>query len=397
MVVAVGIMESIITEDDAFEPMPAAHWKELAHEQHAELGLVLADRWELATIFTEVITQHHDLPDDPPLLLELVHTVDLLISLLNETPHINEEVLEPIFPLEEERQVIWSRLSSVCSLVAALSQPPKTRAKNYCSAAHTKIDTEAAREAGFPVTLQTSPPKDYTAFRMDSEALQIDGDTAQQAGTLLKIALNLDLEQLELWAKVRASHSQAGGHRVELIPFGMDDDAKARWDRVLRWLEVPREERPPRIQKDMVADLIEQLGGQLSPAQQKVALARAASLISELEKRKVSGDELNELANLKKARKQCEAGEVQAKAPHHQPVRQLRHQAASAEGAAPQEEEEEGAVDEPPVDRHHRRDRARRPGGPADHALFRLRRCGPGRGGGRQGGQHGAPRPGIPG
>lgn len=308
MVVAVGIMESIITEDEDFEPMPAAHWKELAQEQHTELGLVLANRWELPDVFKDVITRHHDLPQDAEPVQELVQTVDRLIVLLNQTPHITEEVLEPIFPAEEERQLIWSRLSSVCSLVAALSQPPKTQAKNYCSAEHPKIDEEVAREAGFPVTLQTSPPKDYTASCMDEVALQIDGDTRQQAGTLIKVALDLDLESLEMWAKVSSSRPQGDGHRVELIPFGMDDDTKRRWDQILCWLEVPLDERPARIQQDLVANLIERLGEPLAPDRQKVALHRAAALISELEKRKVSGDPLNALANLKKARKKCEAG-----------------------------------------------------------------------------------------
>ena len=312
LVVAVGIMETIITEDEAFSPMPAAHWKQLAQEQHVELGLVLANRWELPEVYSEVISRHHEAPSEPSPMVELVRTVDDLVDLLNRVPHLSEERLVPLFADEEERKTIWSRLGTVCALVTALGQPPASpQSRDFCSAEHSSLDAESAKEAGFTVTLQSTPPVHYTAQRMDQGTIQIVGKTRQQTGTLVKIALDLELERLEIWAKVAGSSTAGKDHRVELTPFGLDTETKGRWDRILKWLAIPAEKRQKTIQHDVVAGMIERLEGELSEGDRRATLQRADALVALLNKRNTTGkldqEETAALGALRKALQECKA------------------------------------------------------------------------------------------
>jgi len=340
MVVAVGIMESIITEDADFSPMPASHWKELAQQYHGDLGLVLASRWELPEIFSEVITQHHELPSEPSAMVETIHAVDRLVALLNRTPHLSEKLLAPMLPDEQERKVVWERLGAVCSMVAALSQPPTAaRSRNYCTSTLSKLEVGKAKEAGFKVTVQSTPPADYTAHRMDGDTIQIDGKKAQQDGQLLKITLDLDLERLEMWAKVTSSQASGDEHRVELAPFGMDDAAKRRWDRILGWLKVPVVERPAVVQRDLVSDMTGRLEGESSPRERDSMLSQTAALVARLDKMKANGrldqEQTEALAALKKAYKACKARDDQkSSSPRSAPGKRApSSRAASSPGA----------------------------------------------------------------
>jgi putative nucleotidyltransferase with HDIG domain len=84
---AIGAIERIAGGGRSARPMSAPFWNRVVDRHHVALGMALANRWDMPQVVKDAIALHHEETSEGaewPKMLEVVRTVDPLVSLLRD-------------------------------------------------------------------------------------------------------------------------------------------------------------------------------------------------------------------------------------------------------------------------------------------------------------------------
>ncbi|MBK7070961.1 MAG: HDOD domain-containing protein [Myxococcales bacterium] len=229
-VIAVGLLEEYLGlhADATFD---ATAGGALIQEVHVELGLLIAERWQLPEVLREIITYHHD----PTACLRvyrrevtLIGQVERIIAALASPA--GAEALRELPGLEhDERFRIVALLPRVGEVMASFAAelpdaapPPRASAP----------PPAAPRPATFPVDFAVEPGANRAPGRATAigpATLELDCPAALPINWLVALGLDLPDGRVELLANVLACARGPRGFHVVIAPFALNGPPKRAW------------------------------------------------------------------------------------------------------------------------------------------------------------------------
>jgi putative nucleotidyltransferase with HDIG domain len=238
-VIAIACIEEILAaRAEHARPLPLEYWLGVVERYHVELGLVLAARWELPPLVSDVISLHHS--DDvraaaDPKLVALVKAMDHVVLLLDGRSWIEPHDLAPVTGLAAaERDVVVRVIDRLPGFIASF--------EGAGDLPHDEASLVAPGEAPLvgPVPMDCAArivvsrrELSYRASGIAAANLLVRGPAPVPENLLLAVHLDVKPE-LRFWATAKLSWPEAGGQTVLLQPFALNSEAQEAWRALLR-------------------------------------------------------------------------------------------------------------------------------------------------------------------
>jgi HD-like signal output (HDOD) protein len=227
-------IEDLLAQRPDTAPRPAEEWRALVDKLHVELGVVLAARWNLPAVLSDVITLHHEAdPTQSPheAMIEVVQASDQVVHLFAQKPHLSGEDLALASKLRQsERAKLAASLPDVPTVIAAFEQ--ESTGRPMASKVLPEAGEQQSDEVPSDLPLKLHSPKKASAYRLTrlgSGSWTMTGKDPLAVGALLEVEVGEGEQRLRLWAKADASAAEAGGAQIRCKPFLMNAAVLQRW------------------------------------------------------------------------------------------------------------------------------------------------------------------------
>jgi putative nucleotidyltransferase with HDIG domain len=239
-VIAITCIEEVLARHPGEGARPAEAWWAVVDRFHVELGLVLAAKWSLPQLVSDVISLHHaeDLAGaGEPRLVELIATTDRLVELLRARSGLGREDLAAVGSLApEECDLVGRVLDRLPGFVASFegSQPaPAPSATLLEGQAHDHYLT-GPTPVDFAVTATVGRDKRaYRAMAIATSNIMMKGPTPIAENVLIQLEL-ATTPPLSCWATSKLSWPEGDGHVVLLQPFALNGPALKSWQELVK-------------------------------------------------------------------------------------------------------------------------------------------------------------------
>ncbi|MBL8924315.1 MAG: HDOD domain-containing protein [Myxococcaceae bacterium] len=261
--VAVVTLEKLL-EGSKTEPRSADEWWPVVEQYHVELGLVLATKWGLPAMVSDVISQHHapkPVGQYAP-SAEVVAASDQLVILLQGRDTIDPEVLTAVRLLEraEQREQVAREIPLALGVVANMEQdivPDTSRSLVIPASGGTPVPetlspapvTRTASPSPSPSPAPSAPAPGSPAQAMlkpfsvglpakgvtcegtgvSTSAVRFLSPVAMQLNFLVEVELTAHGGPFRMLAKVQRCDARSEGHDVEVSPFALSGAAAQHW------------------------------------------------------------------------------------------------------------------------------------------------------------------------
>ncbi|MBI5068419.1 MAG: HDOD domain-containing protein [Deltaproteobacteria bacterium] len=238
--IAVACVEEILAAHPGQRAMPLEYWLGVVDRYHVELGLVLAAKWDLPQMVSDVISLHHTDPQgaEEPRMVELVMAADEVVRMLGESISLTAEDLGAISLLSGPECELVSRvLDRLPAFIASFEGDAPAAAPGQ-----SLVEAELPQEEGmagprpvdFPVEIVAGRDRRvYRAMGIATNNLMVNGPTPLPENVLLQVELRSD-PPISCWASAKVSWPENGGHTVLLQPFALNGKAHESWKEILR-------------------------------------------------------------------------------------------------------------------------------------------------------------------
>jgi putative nucleotidyltransferase with HDIG domain len=229
--VAVGAIEHILTKHKGLGARSAEVWYSVVERFHVELGLVLAVRWALPEVVSDVISQHHAQPPVGPYaeMASLVAAGDQVAALLSTGQPATSEVLAavPWLRSQHEREVVAASLLDAATIIAGFEPEPSMRAPGPSLVAEAPL--EPIKPPGtFEVRLISRDMR-CQGVLLEQQRLQFLSPAPLTPNYLAELEVSRDGQSVRAWTKVTTCQPSLGQHRVEVVPFALSGAVVERW------------------------------------------------------------------------------------------------------------------------------------------------------------------------
>jgi len=239
--IAIACIEEIVAACPDLKPRPPEHWLAVVDRYHVELGLVLAARWGLPPIVSDVISLHHSQDwagAADPRMVELVMVTDEVVRLLGESIFLTPEDLGTVSLLAASECELVSRvLDRLPGFIASFEgeQPLPRPAQSLVEVELPSEDpTAGPTPVEFPVLVTAGRERrHYRAMGIATANLMVNGPEPLPENVLLQIEMGSE-PPISCWATAKLSWPERGGHTVLLQPFALNGKAHDTWRDLLR-------------------------------------------------------------------------------------------------------------------------------------------------------------------
>jgi HD-like signal output (HDOD) protein len=257
--VAVVTLEKLL-EGSKTEPRPSEEWWAVVEQYHVELGLVLAARWGLPAVVSDVISQHHapkPVGQYAP-SADIVAASDQLVILLQGRDTLEQDSLGIVRLLEraEQREQVAREIPLALGVVATMEQdivPDSTPSLVIPISVVTPVPTPrtpvpapAPTPPGAVASPMPSPPPEAQlkpfsvglptkgvtceGVGVSRSAVRFMSPVAMQLNFLVEVELTAQGAPFRMLAKVQRCDAAGGGkHDVEVSPFALSGPAAKHW------------------------------------------------------------------------------------------------------------------------------------------------------------------------
>jgi len=240
-IVAIACVEELVERHAEARPRPLEYWLDVVDRYHVELGLVLAARWDLPPMISDVISLHHAEDGQAaadPAMVELVMVTDEVTRLLDESIYLTAEHLSAISLLTTAECELVSRvLDKLPAFISSFEgdAPAAAAAKSLVEQEEpAEEDLAGPRPVDFPVLVTVGREKrSYRAMAMATANLMVNGKQPLPENVLLQMEM-LSSTPLSCWATGKLSWPEGDGHTVLLQPFALNGKAHDTWKELLR-------------------------------------------------------------------------------------------------------------------------------------------------------------------
>jgi putative nucleotidyltransferase with HDIG domain len=239
-VVAIACIEELV-QKHRVPPRTMVEWTALVEGYHVELGVVMAARWGLPPVMSDVISLHH--ADDitaaaDPQMVELVAAVDEVIMMLGERTHILPVDLGSAAHLRAgEAELVASAVAALPAFVASFegSEPARSSAGHELVA----IPEEPRRRPtggpppSWPVTLSVNGrASTYRILGVASTHFMVNGAAPLPENLLLELEVGCQ-PPLAGFASVKLAWPDQGGFTMLVQPYALSGAALDRWKQIV--------------------------------------------------------------------------------------------------------------------------------------------------------------------
>ncbi|HEY7723822.1 MAG TPA: HDOD domain-containing protein [Anaeromyxobacteraceae bacterium] len=239
-IVAIACVEEIAERAPQARPRPIEYWLEAVDGYHVELGLVLAAKWDLPPLVSDVISLHH--AEDwrgavEPRHVELAMAADEVVRLLGESIYLAAEDLGAVSLLDARECELVSRvLDRLPAFIASFEGDAPLPAPGV-----SLVEPEPAEEAmsgptpvDFPVVVKVGrEERTYRAMAIATSNLMVSGPAPLPENVLLQLEVGCS-PPLSIWGTAKLAWPENGGHTVLLQPFALNGKAHDVWKDLLR-------------------------------------------------------------------------------------------------------------------------------------------------------------------
>jgi HD-like signal output (HDOD) protein len=232
-VVTARCIEQYLAGEPKASAMPARFWFDIIQIYEAEIGLLIAERWNLPEPLFDVMRELAARQFGNP-LAELVLAADQVVGILKSHPCVTMEDLLGANRLREaERADVLASVPRLFDLAARLmpeSAPSRGRAPE------SKVVT--AVDPGFecfPASLRVEVIRSggkipFASVSAGYAGIVIVGKTPLPEHELMRVVVKTPSSQLEVFASVVAASKERGLQQLVMRFFAMSKEQKAAWD-----------------------------------------------------------------------------------------------------------------------------------------------------------------------
>jgi HD-like signal output (HDOD) protein len=230
--IGIAAIEEMLGATPAAPARKEQFWLDAIERSHTRLGLALASRWKLPDLLRDAIGLHHETQCDSQFapFVELVATVDRVISLLEVHPQVSAQLLESIPELTKpEREAVAHAIPQLPELVSAFDCEPQGTSLT------SKLASPPLLPDGFTpfdcLLHQLSPRRrgPFTMVGLAANSFLFKGREALPEKQLVEVELKLPGTPLRMWTKVEHCVGEAGVYRIECRPFALSGEALKQW------------------------------------------------------------------------------------------------------------------------------------------------------------------------
>lgn len=216
--VALGTLEQLISLQPGFHPLEAAQWLELAQRHHVELGLALAEQWDLPAEVRQVIERHHQPEDGARDAAAVVRLSDGLLALMNDGAALGDAQLPWLDGIPSGRRArLLERLAAVPARVAGFEeQRPYSSSSSILSMPPARPPPSAASYA-----VRVSGGRAGQAQLLSAQHLLLRLESQLPDNYLAELELALPGAPMKVWVRVvrGAAIGTDGFAEAEVVPF----------------------------------------------------------------------------------------------------------------------------------------------------------------------------------
>jgi HD-like signal output (HDOD) protein len=237
-VLVIGSLEELLAKDPGAPARPLAEWHGLTERLHVELGLLVATRWHLPEVFTEVMSLHHEGSTSGKYagMLAVVAASDAVVEMMIARPAVSAEDLRAVPGLtEREREHLAAALPTIPEVIASFERKAPAREAPSMVQSIDPSTSDPFRPIAAKIQ-QTKPISrgPYELCAIASGALRMTGKGSMHENALVELVIASEPEPLELWANVTLCVPEGDGFRIECKPFALSGHARAQWDALVR-------------------------------------------------------------------------------------------------------------------------------------------------------------------
>jgi putative nucleotidyltransferase with HDIG domain len=238
--IAVACVEEILNARPGARARPLEAWVEVVERYHVELGLVLAAKWELPQLVTDVISLHHEA--DPagaaePRLVEVIAATDEVVSLLRDRTWLTPEDLGAVAGLTATECELVARVLDrlpgfIASFEGSAAQPPPT--PSLIEAETLDHFLTGPTPVSFPVKITIGREvKCYQAMGIATANIMVSGDAPLAENVLMQLEL-ASTPPLTCWATAKLAWPEGKRWTVLLQPFALNGSTQAAWKELVK-------------------------------------------------------------------------------------------------------------------------------------------------------------------
>jgi hypothetical protein len=240
-VVALACIEELLHRREDVAPKTEAEWTEIVDRYHVELGVVMAARWDLPPIMSDVISLHHADASTAAAdrkMVDLVVAVDEVIMMLGDRTHLAPEDLgAAAFLHGHEGDLVSQALTQLPSFVASFETAEAWKgagARSLVASAPPprKRDGEPTPPP-WPVVLSVGgKPAAYKILGVASTHFMVNGAFPVPENLLLEMKVQCD-PPLTGFASVKLAWPDQGGFTMLVQPYALSGAALDRWKEIV--------------------------------------------------------------------------------------------------------------------------------------------------------------------
>jgi putative nucleotidyltransferase with HDIG domain len=245
-VVALSCLEEILVTAAATIKLSPARCCQVVEAYHVELGMVMAEKWSLPKIVSDVIREHHYIAGDGARdYVGLVRASDQLVALMESSLIVERTDLDGIGSLTpEERGFIADLLPSLPGLVEGLDPQAGTAQPRVSQYMRMEVDsTESAPEdvihhADLEASCHVFGDETRcNVIGIGPRRVQLLSPRAYAPQTVVQLALDGEDGPFRMWCTLNSVRPQMRQHGkryiLELKPFALTATAKLGWAQLL--------------------------------------------------------------------------------------------------------------------------------------------------------------------
>jgi putative nucleotidyltransferase with HDIG domain len=238
--IAVACVEEILAAHPGAHARPLEAWVAVVERYHIELGLVLAAKWELPQLVTDVISLHHE-PDPAgaaePRLVEVITAADEVVSLLADRTWLTPEDLGAVAGLTApECELVARVLDRLPGFIASFegSAARSAPARSLIEAERLDPFLTGPAPVSFPVKIAIGrEARSYQATGIASANIMVSGDGPLAENVLMQLELG-STPPLTCWATAKLAWPEGKRWTVLLQPFALDGSTHAAWKALVK-------------------------------------------------------------------------------------------------------------------------------------------------------------------
>ncbi len=251
--VTLACIEKVLGERKDATALSAERWLETVERQQARVGVFIARRWDVPSLFIEVLSSLGRGEPGTTTLGALVHTMTQCFRLLEHTPTPDEPALRALLDSESECQRLLAlapRLPEIIdSLVSERPTPPKRKARKPLAS---MVLPEPARSHDdllwlqCPAVIPTKKGEQPVELqRIGLRGAQLLAPQSLRPNWVTRVVVSCPSGQLDLWVNVKTCTPHEGRHLVEVQPFALSGEPARRWADAVQYARAHPPPAPP--------------------------------------------------------------------------------------------------------------------------------------------------------